>query len=208
MRLYGQTELQSNHVAQRRSIEDIGALTFMEFTETKLKGAFLISLHKIEDHRGFFARGWCRDEFSKHGLNPNMVQLNVGFNHKKGTLRGLHYQETPHQEVKLVRCTRGAIFDVIVDLRPDSPTRGQWFGTELTAENALMLYAPEGFAHGYQTMAANTEMYYLTSAYYVASAARGVRYNDPTFDISWPLAASAVSDVDEGWPDYAIGRHD
>ena len=174
----------------------------MEFTETKLAGAFLISLHKIEDHRGFFARGWCRDELSSHGLTPNMVQLNVGFSYKKGTLRGLHYQVPPHEEAKLVRCTRGAIFDVIVDLRPNSPTRGQWFGAELTAENALMVYAPEGFAHGYQTMAYNTETYYLTSVSYAASSARGVRYNEPAFGISWPLPVTVVSDVDEKWPDF------
>jgi dTDP-4-dehydrorhamnose 3,5-epimerase len=180
----------------------------MEFTETKLLGAFLIAMKKIEDDRGFFARGWCRDEFSKHGLNPDMVQLNVGFNHKKGTLRGLHYQDPPHQEAKFVRCTRGAIFDVIVDLRPGSPTRGQWLGAELTPENALMLYAPEGFAHGYQTLADETEMYYLTSGYYAASAAHGVRYNEPAFGISWPLPIAAISDADRAWPDWAgVDRH-
>ena len=181
----------------------------MEFTETKLQGAFLITMKKIEDDRGFFARGWCRDEFTKHGLNPNMVQLNVGFSYKKGTLRGLHYQDPPHQEAKFVRCTRGAIFDVIVDLRPGSPTRGQWLGAELTPENALMLYAPEGFAHGYQTLADDTEMYYLTSGFYVASAARGVRYNEPAFGISWPLPIAVISEADQNWPDWAAGvvRH-
>jgi dTDP-4-dehydrorhamnose 3,5-epimerase len=175
----------------------------MKFAETKLAGAFLVSLHRIEDHRGFFARGWCQEEFSRHGLTSNMVQLNVGFSHKHGTVRGLHYQLPPHQEAKFVRCTRGAIFDVIVDLRPDSPTRGHWFGAELTAENALMLYAPEGFAHGYQTLADDTEAYYLTSAFYAASAARGLRYNEPAFGISWPLPVSVVSDADASWPDYA-----
>ena len=179
----------------------------MEFTETKLKGAFLIGLQKIEDHRGFFARGWCRDEFATHGLNPDMVQLNVGFSHKKGTLRGLHYQDPPHQEAKLVRCTRGAIFDVIVDLRSGSPTRGQWFGAELTAENALMMYAPEGFAHGYQTLTDDTETYYFTSGYYAAPAAKGVRYNEPAFGISWPLPVAVISDADERWPDYAAETH-
>jgi dTDP-4-dehydrorhamnose 3,5-epimerase len=174
----------------------------MEFTETKLSGAFLVSLRRIEDDRGFFARGWCRDEFSKHGLIPNMEQLNVGFSHKKGTVRGLHYQVPPHQEAKLIRCTRGAVFDVIVDLRPDSPTRGQWFGAELSEENALMLYAPEGFAHGYQTLVDNTETYYLTSASYAPAAARGLRYDEPAFRISWPLPVSVVSDADRQWPDY------
>jgi len=174
----------------------------MEFVETKLAGAFLVSLRKIVDDRGFFARGWCQDEFSHHGLIANMVQLNVGFSHKKGTVRGLHYQVPPHQEAKFVRCTRGAIFDVIVDLRAHSPTRGQWFGAELTADNALMVYAPEGFAHGYQTMADDTETYYLTSARYAAAAARGLRYNEPAFGISWPLPVSVVSDADAGWPPY------
>jgi len=174
----------------------------MDFIETKLKGAFLIRLKKIEDDRGFFARGWCREEFVQHGLNPDMVQLNVGFSHKKGTLRGMHYQEKPSQEVKLIRCTRGAIFDVIIDLRPGSLTRKQWCGVELTAENTHMLYAPEGFAHGYQTLVDDTEMYYFTSAFYASSAARGVRYNDPTFCIQWPLPVTAISEADQKWPDY------
>jgi dTDP-4-dehydrorhamnose 3,5-epimerase len=174
----------------------------MEFTETKLKGAFLIGLTKIEDHRGFFARGWCRDEFANQGLTSNMVQLNIGFSHKKGTIRGLHYQLAPHQEAKLVRCTRGAILDVIVDLRPDSPTNRQWVGVELTALNSLMLYVPEGFAHGYQTLVDDTEMYYMTSCSYVPAAARGRRYNDPAFQISWPLPVTVISDADRNWTDY------
>src|SRR5687768_705019 len=124
----------------------------MEFIETKLKGAYLVQLKRIEDHRGFFARGFCRDEFATHGLNPNMTQLNVGFSHKKGTIRGLHYQEAPHAEAKFVRCTQGAIYDVVVDLRDGSPTRGEWIGVELSADNRTMIYAPEGCAHGYQTL--------------------------------------------------------
>jgi len=176
----------------------------MEFIETKLKGAFLVSIRKIEDRRGFFARGWCEEELASHGLTAHMVQLNVAFSSTKGTLRGLHYQAPPYQEAKLVRCTRGAIFDVMVDLRPESPTHRQWFGAELSADNALMLYVPEGFAHGYQTLVDNTEMYYLTSARYAADAASGVRYNDPAFDISWPLAVSVISDADAGWPDYVV----
>src|ERR1043165_7696064 len=131
-----------------------------------------------------------------------MVQLNVGFSHAKGTVRGLHFQEAPHQEAKFVRCTSGGIYDVIVDLRPDSPTRCQWYGIELTADNGLMLYAPEGFAHGYQALADGAEMYYMTSALYASSAARGVRYNDPAFGIEWPLSASVISSQDENWPDY------
>ena len=178
----------------------------MEFTETALKGVFLIDLKRIEDHRGFFARGWCRDEFAGHGLNPNMVQLNLGFNYRKGTLRGLHYQDPPQQEAKLVRCTRGAIFDVFVDLRPTSPTRGQWFGAELSSDNTRMLYAPEGFAHGYQTLTDDTEMYYMTSGSYLAAAVRGVRYNEPAFGISWPLPVAAISEADEKWPAYVPER--
>ena len=174
----------------------------MEFTETKLKGVYLVQLKKIEDARGHFARAWCRDTFAKHGLNPNMLQLNTGFSHKQGTVRGMHHQEVPHAEAKFVRCTRGSIFDVAVDLRAGSPTRGQWFGAELTADNGRMLYVPEGFAHGYQTLVDGAEMYYLTSAPYAAGSARGVRYNDPAFGIQWPLPASIVSEPDQKWADF------
>jgi dTDP-4-dehydrorhamnose 3,5-epimerase len=176
----------------------------MEFTETRLKGAFLVRLKRIEDHRGFFARGWCREEFGSQGLNADMVQLNVGFSHKRGTLRGLHYQESPHAEAKFVRCTRGAIFDVIVDLRPDSPTRAQWLGVELTQDNGVMLYAPEGFAHGYQTLTDHADMYYMTTATFARDAAKGVRYNDPAFGIQWPLPIAVISEPDQKWPDYAV----
>jgi dTDP-4-dehydrorhamnose 3,5-epimerase len=174
----------------------------MEFIETPLRGAYLVRLQKHEDHRGFFARGWCQKEFSAAGLNPNIVQLNVGSSLKSGTIRGMHYQEPPHAEVKVVRCVRGALFDVIIDLRAGSPTRGKWFGAELSPENGLMMYAPEGFAHGYQTLVDDTEMYYLTSCVYVASAARGVRHDDPAFGIDWPCPTSVISDADRGWPDY------
>jgi dTDP-4-dehydrorhamnose 3,5-epimerase len=176
----------------------------MEFVETKLKGAFIVRLKGIEDHRGFFARGWCQNEFLQHGLNPAMVQLNVGFSHRKGTLRGMHYQEQPHHEAKFVRCTRGAIYDVVVDLRLNSPTRGQWIGEELTEDNGLMLYAAEGFAHGYQTLEDNSDMYYMTTAFYAKDAARGVRYNDPAFSISWPLPVTTISDADAAWPDFRL----
>jgi dTDP-4-dehydrorhamnose 3,5-epimerase len=175
----------------------------MEFTETKLRGAYLVSIKKISDNRGYFGRAWCRDELQQHGLNPNMLQLNTALSHKKGTIRGMHYQETPHAECKFVRCTRGAIYDVVVDLRKDSSTRGQWVGAELTAENGLMLYAPEGFAHGYQTLTDDAEMYYLTTATYAASAARGVRYNDPALQIAWPLPLSVISEADQKWPNFA-----
>ena len=176
----------------------------MEFKETPLRGAMLVSLKKISDDRGFFARGFCRDELAVHGLNPDMVQLNVGFSHKKGTLRGLHFQAAPHAEAKFVRCTRGALFDVALDLRPDSPTYLQWFGAELTQDNGQMLYVPEGFGHGYQTLTDDTERYYLTTAAYAASAAGGVRYDDPAFSIQWPLPVSVISDADARWPSYQI----
>lgn len=176
----------------------------MEFTETEIKGAFVVRLKKIEDHRGYFARGWCQDEFAKHGLNPNVLQLNTGYSHRKGTLRGMHYQSAPHAEAKFIRCTRGAIYDVIIDLRPDSPTHGKWFGAELTADNGTMLYAPEGLAHGYQTLTDGAEMYYMTTAVFASGAAKGVRYNDPAFDIQWPLPVSVISEPDQKWPDYRL----
>jgi len=172
----------------------------MEFTETTLKGAYVVRLRKIEDDRGYFARAWCRDEFLQHGLNAQMAQLNVGFSHQRGTLRGMHYQIGPNAEAKFVRCTRGAIYDVIIDLRDGSPTIGQWYGIELTPENGLMLYTPEGFAHGYQTLVDDTEMYYMTTRPYAPAAARGVRYDDPTFGIRWPLPVSLISASDRAWP--------
>ena len=174
----------------------------MEFTETRLKGAYLVRVKRIEDHRGFFGRGFCRDEFVAHGLNGSMVQLNVGFSHTKGTLRGLHYQEAPHAEAKFMRCTRGAIFDVIVDIREESPTRGEWVGAELTADDGTMLYAPEGFLHGYQTLVDDVEMYYMTSSPYAPKAAKGFRFDDPAFAIEWPLPVGVISDVDRNWPDF------
>jgi len=174
----------------------------MIFTETALAGAYLVAPERREDDRGYFARGWCRDEFTRHGLEPELVQLNIGFSHRRGTVRGLHYQLPPHAEIKFARCTRGAIFDVIVDLRPESPTRGRWVGAELSADNGLMLYVPRGFAHGYQALTDDAEMSYLTSAYYAAQAARGVRYDDPAFAIRWPLPVAMVSAADASWPDY------
>lgn len=175
----------------------------MDFSETILRGAFVVTLKKLSDDRGFFARGFCREEFKAQGLIPDMLQLNIGSSLKKGTLRGMHFQAQPHQEAKFVRCTRGALFDVIVDLRRDSPTRLQWLGVELTQDNGQMLYVPEGFAHGYQTLMDDTEMYYLTSATYAAAAAGGVRHDDPAFGISWPLPVSVISAADAHWPDYS-----
>jgi dTDP-4-dehydrorhamnose 3,5-epimerase len=173
----------------------------MEFTETRLKGAYLIRLEKIEDQRGHFARAWCQEEFVEHGLNPRMVQLNTAFSHRRGTLRGMHYQIAPYAEAKFIRCTRGAIYDVIIDLRKGSATVGLWHGTELNSENGLMLYAPEGFAHGYQTLRDDTETYYMTSAAFAPASARGVRYDDPKFSVRWPLPVSVISAADRAWPD-------
>jgi dTDP-4-dehydrorhamnose 3,5-epimerase len=174
----------------------------MEFTETSLKGAWLIRLKKNEDERGYFARAWCREEFARHGLNPDMVQLNTGFSRRRGTVRGMHFQVAPNAEAKLIRCVRGAIYDVIVDLRQESPTFRKWLGVEVTADNGLMVYCPEGFAHGYQTLLDDTETYYLTSAPYAPAAARGVRHDDPAFGIKWPLPITIVSLADQGWPAF------
>jgi dTDP-4-dehydrorhamnose 3,5-epimerase len=174
----------------------------MEFTETTLKGAYVVRLRKIEDDRGYFARAWCYQEFEQHQLNPHMVQMNVGFSHQRGTVRGMHYQLAPHAEAKFIRCTRGAIYDVIIDLREGSPTFGQWYGRELTPDNGLMVYAPEGFAHGYQTLQDDSEMYYFTSAAYAPAAARGVRYDDPIVAIKWPLPVSLISNADRNWPGF------
>ena len=174
----------------------------MIFTETKLPGAYLIDIEKREDERGFFARSWCQKEFEAHGLVPRVAQANISFNKYKGTLRGMHYQAAPFAETKLVRCTRGAIYDVIVDLRPDSPTCMQWLGVELTAENYKMLYVPEGFAHGFQTLIDNTEATYQVSQFYTPEAEGGLRYNDPTFNIDWPLEVQVISDKDRNWPDF------
>jgi dTDP-4-dehydrorhamnose 3,5-epimerase len=170
------------------------------FKETILPGAYVIELEKINDHRGYFARVWCEREFQHHGLKTDLAQSNVGFSHRKGTLRGLHFQKAPHAEVKIVRCTRGAMFDVIVDLRRESPTYKQWVGAELSDENSRMIYVPEGFAQGYMTLIDNTEMNYHTSDFYSADTASGVRYDDPAFGIQWPFAATVISEQDRKWP--------
>ena len=175
----------------------------MRFTEISLKGAFIIEPDRIEDDRGFFARTFCRQEFEKHGLNPNLVQCSVSFNTEKGTLRGMHYQAKPHEEVRLVRCTRGALYDVILDLRPDSSTFKQWFAVELTAENRTMVYIPEGFAHGFQALEDNTEVFYQMSEFYHPERARGVRWDDPAFGIKWPITITVIADKDSHYLDYS-----
>jgi dTDP-4-dehydrorhamnose 3,5-epimerase len=172
----------------------------MRFNETDLSGAKVIDPTPHEDDRGYFMRAWCAREFSDQGLNFLPVQANMGFSVKRGTVRGMHFQEAPALESKLVRCTRGAIFDVVLDLRQDSASYGKWYGTELSAANGRMLFVPERCAHGYQTLEENTETHYMTSAFYTPSAVHGVRFDDPLFAIKWPLAAIVVSEQDRNWP--------
>lgn len=174
----------------------------MKFHETELRGAYVIELDKREDSRGFFARIWCEKEFADHGLVPRVVQANTSLNHKAGTLRGMHYQAAPFQETKLIRCTRGAIYDVILDLRPDSATYTRWIGVELTAANYRMLYVPADFAHGFITLEDDSEVNYLVSEPYQPDAERGLRWNDPQFAIQWPRTVEVISDKDATWSDY------
>jgi dTDP-4-dehydrorhamnose 3,5-epimerase len=174
----------------------------MIFNETRLKGAYLIEWEPLQDERGFFARSFCREEFNKHGLNPQIAQCNVSYNRKRGTLRGMHYQAAPSEEAKLVRCTNGAIYDVIIDLRRPSSTFMQWMAVELTAANRRMLYIPEGFAHGFQTLEDDTEVFYQMSAAFSPELAIGVRWNDPAFGIEWPPAERIISRRDDQYPDF------
>lgn len=172
----------------------------MVFMKTEFSDVWIIDPSPQEDNRGRFVRAWCAREFSQHGIEFSPVQANLGFSVSKGTVRGLHYQESPALEAKLIRCIRGAMFDVALDLRPESPTFGRWYGTVLSAENGRMIYVPERCAHGYQTLEDETEMYYMTSAFYTPSAARGARFDDPAFGIRWPLPATVVSQQDLNWP--------
>jgi dTDP-4-dehydrorhamnose 3,5-epimerase len=174
----------------------------MIFTETVLKGAFIIEPQRLEDERGFFARAFCEKEFRAHGLRERFVQCNISFNKKKGILRGMHYQIAPHAEAKVVRCTRGGIYSVIIDLRPDSKTYCRWISTELTGDNYKMLYVPEGFAAGYQTLRPGTEVFYLMSEFYAPTHERAVRWNDPLFAIKWPLPNPILSVKDQSHPDF------
>ena len=176
----------------------------MIFTETKLKGAFVVELEKREDERGFFARSWCQKEFEAHNLNPRLVQCNISFNRTKGTLRGMHYQACAlSPRPSWCAAPRGALYDVIIDLRPGSPTYEQHVGEMLTADNYKMLYVPEGFAHGFQTLEDNTEIFYQMSEFYSPQHARGVRYNDPAFGIKWMIANPTMADRDRNYPDFA-----
>jgi dTDP-4-dehydrorhamnose 3,5-epimerase len=176
----------------------------MIFTETKLKGAFVIELERFEDERGFFSLSWSEKEFARQGLESRLAEANVSFNHRKGTLRGMHYQQSPHGQVKLVRCTMGAVYDVIIDLRPASPTFKQWFGIELTAINRSSLYVPKDFAHGFQTLADDSEVFYQMSAPYVPGSGTGVRWNDPAFSIEWPSAERIIIARDREYADFNV----
>lgn len=179
----------------------------MIFQETSLKDAYVLELEAIGDERGFFARMWCKEELASHGLDTDLAQCSLSFNHKKGTLRGMHFQIPPSGETKIVRCTQGAIFDVIIDLRAKSPTFLQWMGVELSAENRTMLYIPKGFAHGFQTLADDSEVFYCISATYNPEVARGVHWNDPAFHINWPEAENRViSEKDQNWPMFVQGQ--
>ncbi len=174
----------------------------MNFRETKLLGVFEIELDLKSDERGFFARSWCQQEFESNGLSPKLAQCSVSFNARKGTLRGLHYQDAPCGEAKLVRCTRGSIYDVVVDLRPQSPTFKKWIAVELAAEKHNMLYIPEGCAHGFLTLEDATEVFYQISEFYHPELARGVRWNDPAFQIVWPGDVEVISERDRIYPDF------
>jgi dTDP-4-dehydrorhamnose 3,5-epimerase len=172
----------------------------MKFIETKIKGSFIITPDPICDERGFFARTFCRREFEEHGLNSDLVQCNISFNKTKGKLRGMHYQAKPYAEAKLIRCTAGAICDVIIDLRSDSSTFRQWLIVYLSAENHKLFYIPEGFAHGFQTLTDNAELIYHHSTFYNPDYERGLRYDDPALAITWPLPAGVISVRDQCYP--------
>jgi dTDP-4-dehydrorhamnose 3,5-epimerase len=172
----------------------------MQFLPSRIPGAFVIDISPIRDERGFFATTWLPEEFRKHGIEPLLAQCNLAFNHKRGTLRGMHFQRSPHAQAKIVRATRGALLDVIVDLRHDSPTYRQWDAVELTADNHRMLYMPEGVAHGYLTLTDDVEAYYHASAPWAPQAESGVRWNDPAFGIRWPFEPVVISEKDANWP--------
>jgi dTDP-4-dehydrorhamnose 3,5-epimerase len=185
-----------------RGADSAGDSVRVIFKETKLKGAFIIEPERLEDERGFIARTFCRKEFEAHGLNTDLVQCSVSFNKEKGTLRGMHYQIAPHQEVRLVRCTTGAIYDVMLDLRSNSPTFKQWVSVELTSENRRMLYVPEGLAHGFHTLSDAAEVFYQMSEFYHPETARGVRWDDPFFAMRWPGNPLVISRKDASYPDF------
>ncbi len=172
----------------------------MRYTETTLPGVLLVDLERHQDERGFFARVWCREELAARGLNPNLAQCSISYNRKKGTLRGMHYQAEPHPEAKFVQCIRGAIYDVALDLRPNSPTFRKWYAAELSADNRRLLYLPEGCAHGFQTLTEDCDVLYFISTPFYPELARGVRWDDPAFGIRWPLPVSVISQRDRDYP--------
>ena len=175
----------------------------MEFHSTELRDAYLVQLEPARDNRGYFARTFCVTEFAAHGLESQYRQHSISFSARRGTLRGMHYQRDPHSEAKLVRCTQGVILDVIIDIRPDSPTYRRWQQFELSSVNGRQLYIPKGFAHGFQTLSNDVEVNYLISAPYKPELARGIRYDDPAFGISWPLSVTEISERDLHWPDFS-----
>ena len=174
----------------------------MKFKKTKIAGSWVVYLDQIDDERGFFARAWCRKEFASRGISSELAQANLSFSQRAGTFRGMHFQRAPHEEMKMVRCLHGAIFDVVLDLRPDSPTYCQWHGEEINSDNRRMMVVPEGCAHGFQTLVDNTEILYLVSEAYAPESESGVRWDDPTFDIKWPLSASEMSERDSSYPNF------
>jgi dTDP-4-dehydrorhamnose 3,5-epimerase len=178
----------------------------MIFQETILNGAFVVELDKKEDDRGFFARGFCAKEFAQHGLKSQVVQANISYSHLKGTIRGMHYQIAPATEAKFIRCIRGAIWDVIIDMRPESPTYLEHIGVELSAENRRAIYVPDMFAHGNQTLTDGAELFYLVGEYYTPGYERGIRYNDPAIAIRWPLPVTVISEKDANWPLLSVSR--
>ena len=175
----------------------------MKFSETSIDGAFVVDLDLIEDSRGFFARMFCAEEFTSLGIDPHIEQINTGLSHATGTVRGMHFQQYPHEDCKFVKCLKGSVIDVCLDLRRDSPTYCQHFSIELNDVNRRMLYLPAGCAHGFQTLVDDTEILYTTNVAYAPGSAVGVRHNDPSFDIVWPLPVAGISDADLGWPDFA-----
>ena len=179
-----------------------GENLFMKFFETELKGSYIIELEKLEDERGFFTRIWDKKKIQDKGLDSDLVQMSFSFTKKKGTLRGMHFQKKPFEEAKLVRCTRGKIFDVIIDLRPESNTYKKWIDVELKSDNFKMLYIPEGFAHGFQTLEDNTEVFYQMSNWFSPEHVRGIRWNDKEFDIKWPIKCSIISKKDTTYEDF------
>ena len=174
----------------------------MIFSEAELAGAYLVDLEPMRDERGFFSRSWCSKEFDDQGLNADLVQCNLSYNKHMGTLRGMHFQLAPHEEVKLVRCVRGSMFDVIVDLRPDSPTYCRWQGVELNSENRSALYIPGGLAHGFLTLTDETEVFYQMSSWFEPTSSAGIRWNDPAIDIHWPNQPTCISQKDQDYPDF------